>query len=269
MNITAIINGAFVKLNKTTEKAVIASAAIELARFNASTNQWDNVTEWVTVMFSGPLKDVATKLLSKGSACMNITGSFEASTYTSTKDGNTYANATVFAESVSYAMGKTASMTVIAQGRLGRDVNDKGLTSLAVTKGYGEKETTMWFNLKMDASTASRMKLAKGSAVTVTARYNGTSVFNNAAQTSIVALSVEFCHLPKKKDEGTTDAAPDAMAAPAPTIAGAMAAATAATPAPTYAATPTAPSASAPVPDAFEVSDVDKELEELFNGFVF
>ena len=237
MNINTVINGAFVKLNKTTEKAVIASAAIELARYNTSTNQWENVTEWVSVVFSGALKDVAAKLLAKGSACMNITGNLDASTYTSTKDGSVHANATVFAETAEYAMGKTGSMTVVAQGRLGRDVNDKGLTSLAVTKGYGEKATTMWLSLKLDPATASRMKLGKGSTVTVTSRYNGTSVFNNAAQVSVVELATEFCFLPKKKEE--TENTPDAMSAPPP----------------------------ASAIDAFTVSDVDEELEELFNGF--
>jgi single-stranded DNA-binding protein len=238
MNINTVINGAFVKLNKTTEKAVIASAAIELARYNTSTNQWENVTEWVSVVFSGALKDVAAKLLANGSACMNITGNLDASTYTSTKDGNVYANATVFAESVDYALGRTGSMTVVTQGRLGRDVNDKGLTSLAVTKGYGEKATTMWLSLKLDPATVSRMKLGKGSTVTVTSRYNGTSVFNNAAQVSIIALATEFCFLlPKKKEE--TENTPDAMSAPPP----------------------------ASTIDAFTVSDVDEELEELFNGF--
>jgi hypothetical protein len=237
MNINTVINGAFVKLNKTTEKAILASAAVELARYNTSTNQWENVTEWVSVVFSGALKDVAAKLLANGSACMNITGNLDASTYTSTKDGNVHANATVFAESVDYALGRTGSMTVVTQGRLGRDVNDKGLTSLAVTKGYGEKATTMWLSLKLDPATASRMKLGKGSTVTVTSRYNGTSVFNNAAQVSIIALATEFCFLPKKKEE--TENTPDAMSAPPPASAA----------------------------DAFTVSDVDEELEELFNGF--
>lgn len=246
---------------------VSTNVAVNRQTYNKETKSYEKETQWVSVLFMGAAADRARKMLNAGEnpvKSLNLRGDLSAKVL-KYQDGSEHAALTLFVDSpsgVSYASaGGQGMFQLTMQGRLGKDMKcyDKSaFMSFAETIGYGDTESTQWYDLSSSGSVKTQlesMKVKKGTALDVSVEFDGISIYNGSITIKGAVKNVTFSAVPKKKETTEPSSAISNTAVP---------------PAPT--STPAQPTATAADVEAgmmsFDMSSeaVDDYLESIINA---